>query len=287
MQILRSLMELSAWAMLQESDRETLAFVPTMGALHEGHLSLVRQGKQLCRRVLVSIFVNPMQFGPGEDFDRYPRGETQDLAFLKAAEVDAVYLPAVKDIYPEGFATKISVEGMNNQLCGATRPGHFDGVATVVAKLLLQVAPDVAIFGEKDYQQLHIIRRMVRDLDIPVNIVGGQVVREADGLAMSSRNRYLSADERAIAPALYRLLTDTAGKLPQGTSAANVQTVMEAALAELGKSGFTPVDYLELRDAKTLQPIRGVSAPARLLAAAYLGKTRLIDNVAVAPGKHA
>jgi pantoate--beta-alanine ligase len=257
---------------------ERIGLVPTMGALHAGHLALVAAAQAQCRRVVVSIFVNPKQFGPREDFTSYPRPEADDLAKLTAAGADLAYIPAVDEMYPDGFTTTISLGGPAEPLEGAHRPGHFDGVATVVAKLLTQVAPDAAFFGEKDYQQLLVVRRMARDLNLPVEIVGVPTVREPHGLALSSRNVYLSPDEQRIAPSLNRVMRAAAAAIAQGTPAA---PVLESAIAELNAAGFS-VEYLELRDAETLSPLGDTkSRPARLLAAAQLGRTRLIDNVAV------
>jgi len=226
------------------------------------------------------VFVNPTQFAPHEDFDAYPRDENGDAAKLALAGCDLLYTPTVREMYPEGFATAIMVGGVSQGLCGQFRPQMFGGVAVVVTKLLLQALPDVAIFGEKDYQQLQVIRRLARDLDIPVRIDGGATVREADGLAMSSRNQYLTDDERRRAPELYRALTDAAPVLADGVPAA---AVLAQARARLQAAGFGKIDYIELRDAETLQPIERVEKPARLLAAAWMGKARLIDNVPVAP----
>lgn len=257
---------------------ETVALVPTMGALHEGHLSLVRRGQQLCRRTVATIFVNPTQFGPKEDLHSYPRDEARDIAMLAEIGTDALFMPAVEIMYPPGFSTSVSVAGLTEGLCGRFRPGHFTGVATIVTKLLLQALPDFAIFGEKDYQQLRMIARLVRDLDIPVRIEGVPTVREADGLALSSRNQYLSPEERRMAPVLFRTLSRLAERLADGASAA---PLLSEGHAELQKAGFAPVQYLELRDAETLEPLERANRAARVLAAAYLGNTRLIDNVAV------
>jgi pantoate--beta-alanine ligase len=257
---------------------ERVALVPTMGALHEGHLSLVDLAREKAERCVVSIFVNPTQFGPNEDLDAYPRDTEGDLAKLAARDVDAAFLPDVSEIYPEGFATTVRVSGISDGLCGDARPGHFDGVATVVTKLLLQCLPDIAIFGEKDYQQLLVIRRLALDLNIPVEILGGPIKRETDGLALSSRNAYLSATERQAAPKLQQALQQTAARLKNGDTMDNAA---RDALAELDAAGFRP-DYFELRDAANLQPLaRLETRPARLLAAAWLGRTRLIDNIAV------
>ncbi|AWB21665.1 pantoate--beta-alanine ligase [Methylobacterium currus] len=257
---------------------EGVALVPTMGALHEGHLSLVRQAQAGSRRVVVSIFVNPTQFGPNEDFSRYPRVLEADLALLAEVGADAAFLPDVTTMYPPGFATTVTVAGLTEVLCGPFRPGHFAGVATVVTKLLLQGLPDRAIFGEKDFQQLQVIRRATRDLDIPVAIEGAPTLREPDGLALSSRNRYLSEEERRAAPAMYAALQRVAEAVRGGAETAPAlaegRTALEAA-------GFGPVQYLSVNDAESLAPLERVEGPARVLAAAYLGRTRLIDNVAV------
>jgi len=259
---------------------ETIGLVPTMGALHAGHMAVVARARATCARVVVSIFVNPTQFGPGEDLATYPRDEAGDLEKLAGAGVDVVFAPGVAEMYPEGFATSVRVKGMTEGLCGAFRPVHFEGVATIVTKLLLQVSPDVAFFGEKDYQQLRMIERLARDLDIPVRIAGVATVREADGLALSSRNQYLSESERRVAPLLYRTLCSVADKLAaKNAGAAEIAAVAELAKAELLAAGFAKVDYFEVRDAQTLAPIATLARPARLLAAVRLGKTRLIDNM--------
>jgi pantoate--beta-alanine ligase len=256
-----------------------LALVPTMGALHEGHLSLVRLARRKADRVIVSIFVNPTQFAEGEDLARYPRSFDADLAVLAEAGADVVWAPTVETMYPEGFASRIVPSGPAAVgLEDAFRPHFFAGVATVVAKLLLQCLPDIAVFGEKDYQQLRVVLQMVRDLDIPVRIVAGHSVREADGLAMSSRNIYLSPGERAVAPSLYRVLTSCAEKIAAGRP---IGTVLGEGREALERAGFS-LDYLEARHADTLRPITTWSeGPVRLLAAARLGAVRLIDNVAV------
>jgi pantoate--beta-alanine ligase len=258
---------------------ETIALVPTMGALHEGHLSLLILAKSRCDRVVVSIFVNPIQFGPREDFNLYPRDETGDLAKLGKAGADLVFAPETAEMYPQGFSTHIGVGDLTEDLCGAARPNHFDGVATVVAKLLLQCGPDLAVFGEKDYQQLLVIKRLVRDLNIPVEIVGAPIVREADGLALSSRNVYLSPSERKTAPLLYQTISAVAADLAQGRGC---DDAVVAARFKLDAAGFR-VDYVAVRDPDTLKRLSGPVQRARVLAAAYLGKTRLIDNVPVPP----
>jgi pantoate--beta-alanine ligase len=251
--------------------------VPTMGALHAGHMALVAAARGECERVVTSIFVNPRQFAANEDLGSYPRPEAADLEMLRSAGVDLAYLPAGDEIYPPQFSTVVRVDGLSEGLCGAHRAGHFDGVATVVTKLLIQSLPDRAYFGEKDYQQLLIVRRLARDLDIPVQIEGVPVVREPDGLALSSRNAYLSPAERRIAPNLARVLRHIAATLEREPGAVARETARGR--AELTRLGFK-VEYLEIRDAETLTPvIDAVGAPSRALAAAYLGRTRLIDNV--------
>jgi pantoate--beta-alanine ligase len=257
---------------------ETIGLVPTMGALHQGHLSLVKRARAECRRCVVTIFVNPKQFGPREDFQRYPRDLAADLRLVSSAGADAVFAPGVEEMYPAGFATTVSIAGLTDGLCGPHRPGHFAGVATVVSKLLLQALPDAAYFGEKDYQQLQVIKRCARDLDIPVRIEGVPTVREADGLALSSRNAYLTPAERRVAPTLYRVLTEMAATLATGVDAA---PILDEGVRRLHDAGFDPIDYLSLVDSESLQPIDRVGGSARLAIAAYLGKTRLIDNVAV------
>ncbi|HEX7968113.1 MAG TPA: pantoate--beta-alanine ligase [Stellaceae bacterium] len=259
---------------------ETVALVPTMGALHAGHIALVARARELCDRVVASLFVNPTQFGPNEDFARYPRDEASDAAKLAAARCDLLYAPTLPEVYPEGFSTSVSAGIVAEGLCGRFRPGHFSGVATVVTKLLLQAQADVACFGEKDYQQLQVIRRVVRDLDIPVSIEGVPTVREADGLALSSRNVYLTPEERQAAPALHRTLVAIAGRIERGEATA--ADAVEAGRVVLERAGFTKIDYVEAVDAETLGALLG-GRPGRVLAAAWLGRTRLIDNVALAP----
>jgi pantoate--beta-alanine ligase len=259
--------------------QERVGLVPTMGALHRGHLALVEAARRDCRRVVASLFVNPKQFGPREDFAAYPRDEAADLAKFREGGVDLVFAPTVAEMYPSGFVTSVRLGGIGEVLEGAHRAGHFDGVATVVSKLLLQCLPDAAYFGEKDYQQLLVVRRMARDLDIPLRIEGVPTVREPDGLALSSRNVYLSREERQIAPLLHQVLNDTATAIAAApdTIAAN----LEKGIAVLRQAGFVP-DYLEMRDAADLSPMTALDRPARLLVAAHLGRTRLIDNIPVA-----
>ena len=257
-----------------------VALTPTMGALHEGHLSLVKRALERADRVVASIFVNPKQFGPSEDFESYPRDGERDAALLKEAGCHLLFAPTVDAMYPSGFATSISVSGVTEPLCGAARPGHFDGVALVVAKLLIQAQADIAVFGEKDWQQLTVIRRLTRDLDIPTEIVGAPILRESDGLAMSSRNRYLSNEERAAAPSLFRALTSAAAAIRDGVSPS--AACAEAAQAIL-TAGFSKVDYVEARDADDLALLEGALSDreTRLFAAAHLGCARLIDNIAI------
>ncbi len=258
---------------------EWVGLVPTMGALHAGHLALVRAARAECDRVVATIFVNPKQFAPNEDLASYPRRKTADLDMLRAAGVALVFMPAVGEIYPPGFATTMRVAGLTDCLCGAHRPGHFDGVATVVTKLLLQSLPDITYFGEKDYQQLLVVRRLARDLDIPVRIAGVPTVREADGLALSSRNAYLSPQERRVAPDFARILRRIAAALSAEPAA--VARELARGTADLEQAGFA-IEYLELREADTLAPVtETVTAPARVFAAVHLGRTRLIDNLPI------
>ena len=276
--ILRSVATLRAQVAQWRKEGLRVAFVPTMGALHDGHLSLVKAGLRDADRVVVSIFVNPTQFGPNEDFAAYPRTEEADVAKLEGAGAHAVYAPSVEEMYPTGASTTVIVAGVSEGLCGTFRPVHFAGVATVVAKLLNQAQPDVALFGEKDYQQLQVIRRLTADLDIPVAIRGVPTLREADGLAMSSRNAYLSPEERATAPALHRVLQEAAVRLRGGAEA---EAATRDGIASIVAAGFVSVDYLELRAADDLAPLTRLDRPARLLVAARLGKARLIDNIPV------
>jgi pantoate--beta-alanine ligase len=256
----------------------TLALVPTMGALHAGHMALIEEAKRRADKVAASIFVNPMQFGEDEDLSRYPRQEAEDARMLEEAGCDLLWLPSVEDIYPEGFATRVSVAGVSERWEGEARPGHFDGVATIVAKLLLSVEPDVALFGEKDFQQLAVIRRMIADLNIPVEIIGVPTVRDADGLALSSRNAYLSGDERRRAIALPSALNAARDAIRGGTPVGNA---LQQAKQRLVDAGFLRIDYLALVDADTLEPIEQPQENMRLIAAAVIGTTRLIDNIPV------
>lgn len=276
--IVRSVADLRSRVTSWRGRGETIALVPTMGALHEGHGALITAAGKAADRVIVSLFVNPTQFGPGEDYTAYPRDEAADRAYLETAAVDLLYAPGAAEMYPQGFATSISVSGLGDVLCGAHRPGHFDGVATVVVKLLAQAVPDEAFFGEKDYQQLCVIRHVVRDLDLPVRIEAVATVREPDGLAVSSRNAYFSAAERALAPTLYATLTDVAGGIAGGDDIARACAQGRDALSQ---AGFAKVDYLECADAQTLAPVTARGRPARVFAAVHLGRARLIDNLPV------
>jgi pantoate--beta-alanine ligase len=276
MQIVHHLPDLRCATASLRSDGARVALVPTMGALHAGHMALVDAARATGAKVVASIFVNPRQFGPNEDLSRYPRPAEADKALLIAHGCDLLWMPGIDDMYPAGFSTNVSVSGVSDGLDGAARPGHFDGVATVVAKLFNQVRPDTAYFGEKDFQQLAVIRRMVLDLDMGLEIVGVPTVREADGLALSSRNIYLSLDERARAVALPRALTEAKRAIEAGKPGA-----IDVAMTSLAEAGFV-TDYVSLVDAATLgEPRPG--QPRRLLAAARLGTTRLIDNLDIAP----
>ncbi|MGZ6009825.1 MAG: pantoate--beta-alanine ligase [Rhizomicrobium sp.] len=257
---------------------ERVGLVPTMGALHEGHLSLVRETQKHCNRSVASIFVNPAQFAPHEDFDRYPRTLENDSGKLGDAGLDLIFAPSVAEMYPSGFATKIEVGGPSAGLETDFRPHFFAGVATVVAKLLIAALPDYAIFGEKDYQQLLVIRRLTADLGLPIEIAGGAIIREPDGLAMSSRNAYLKPDERKVAGQLNQILKVAIADARNGTALGQVEG--DAASRLLG-CGFTSVDYVAIRDAATLEKLETLVRPARVLAAAKIGGTRLIDNMAV------
>ncbi|HEV3373815.1 MAG TPA: pantoate--beta-alanine ligase [Xanthobacteraceae bacterium] len=277
--IVRTLPELHRAVARWRATGQTTALVPTMGALHQGHLALVRLARRRARKVIVSIFVNPAQFAPSEDLASYPRNLAGDLAALAGSGADLAWVPATETMYPPGFATRIVPGGPASVgLEDKFRPHFFAGVATVVAKLFLQCRPDAAIFGEKDYQQLKVVTALANDLALGVTIVGAPVVREPDGLAMSSRNAYLSAQERAVAPTLHQVLADCAHKIAHGAELAGV---IEQGRAAIGRAGFV-LDYLEARNAETLLPLASaLDRPIRLLVAARLGRTRLIDNVAV------
>lgn len=278
--IIRSVAELRARVRYWRDQGLSVALVPTMGALHDGHLTLVKTALELADRVVTSIFVNPTQFGPNEDFSRYPRQEEQDAGLLADVGCHVLYAPEVAEMYPAGFATSIHVGGISAGLCGDIRPGHFDGVATVVTKLLLQCQPHLALFGEKDWQQLTVLRHLVRDLDLPVDVIGVPTVREVDGLARSSRNAYLSTTERAIAPTLFKVLNQIADGLRQGGTA---DELCRQGIAQVLEAGFLSVDYLEVRAADSLERLTRLNQPARILVAARLKGARLIDNLAVEP----
>lgn len=275
MKIARAVADLRRIVADWRSAGESVAVVPTMGALHEGHLSLVDAARAACDRVIVTIFVNPRQFDRTEDLAGYPRAEERDRLTLERRGVDLLFAPGVEDVYPDGFATTISVAGLSRGMCGDFRPGHFDGVATIVAKLFLMTSADRAFFGEKDWQQLQIVRRLAADLDIPVLVVGCPTVRESDGLAMSSRNARLSPRDRAVAPALHRALAAAAQALRAG---APVSSTLEEARACIVAGGYNRIDYLDLRSSESLVPLDRVDGPSRLLVAAWLGAVRLIDN---------
>lgn len=275
MQIVRSSEEL---AQARAGITGTLSLVPTMGALHAGHLALVDEAKQRADHVAATIFVNPAQFGRNEDLARYPRREAEDAALLEQRGCNLLWMPGVEDIYPAGFATRVHVGGVSDRWEGEARPGHFDGVATVVAKLLLSVRPDIALFGEKDFQQLAVIRRMAADLSIPVEIVGVPTVREADGLALSSRNAYLTDEERAQAPNLFSALETARAAILAGQPVARA---LGEGRSSLLVGGFSAVDYFSLVDSATLEPVDTANGNLRLITAARIGLTRLIDNLAL------
>ena len=276
----RTVADLRAQVRAWKAAGERVGLVPTMGALHEGHLSLIRRARQDAARVVASVFVNPTQFAPNEDFSAYPRDEAGDAALLASAGCDLLYAPAPSEVYPDGFSTTVTVAGVADCMEGIARPTHFAGVATVVAKLLIQAEPDVAVFGEKDYQQLQVIRRMARDLDLPVQVIGAPTLRARDGLALSSRNAYLTEGERATAGRLNGLLAEAAHALAAGAA---VEPVEARAIAAIGDAGFGRLDYLETRGAEDLRRMGPgpVAGPARVLVAVWLGKTRLIDNMAI------
>jgi pantoate--beta-alanine ligase len=280
--VVRHYRELRAYVQRWRSGGKTVALVPTMGALHEGHLSLVRLARQHAKRVVVSLFVNPTQFGPREDFAAYPRDEQGDWHKLAAEKADLLYAPLIEDMYGEDFSTRVEVIGLTSGLEGAARPHHFAGVTTVVTKLFLQCLPDFALFGEKDYQQLLIIKQMVKDLNFPITIIPGPTLRAPDGLALSSRNAYLTANERNLAPHFHAVLNDVAGEIAAGRP---VQEAVFIGRDRFEGGGFR-VDYLEARDAETFLPVESpLTAPARVLGAVVLGRVRLIDNVPLMPGK--
>ncbi len=274
----RRLADLRAQTAIWRKAGETIGVVPTMGALHQGHLSLARAARERCDRVIVTIFVNPKQFNNPDDLDSYPRTEEDDARKLESIGVDLIYAPDPEQIYPDGFATNVSVAGLTDMLCGAARPGHFDGVATVVSKLFLQTSADFAFFGEKDYQQLQVVRRLAADLDIPIEVVGCPTIREEDGLAMSSRNLLLSDRSRIKAPVLAEVMEDMRAQLLEGAA---MRDIAEDAKTRILAAGFNDIDYLELRDGRNLSLLDQTVPDARLFAAAWLAGVRLIDNIAV------
>lgn len=281
MRVIDTIAEMQQQADQWRRDGVRIGFVPTMGFFHEGHLALMRHAGTLADKVVISIFVNPTQFGPNEDFESYPRDRDRDLALARGVGVDVVFAPSVEEMYPGGFQTYVTVEEVTRPLCGASRPGHFRGVATVVAKLFHIVKPHVAVFGEKDYQQLLTIRRMVRDLAMDVQVVGHPIVREEDGLAMSSRNTYLSEEERREALLLSRSLEEARRLVGKGERSG--EAILAHVRRVLGAGPHVRIDYAELRDAETLETVKTLSGPALLALAAYVGKARLIDNTVLKP----
>lgn len=278
MQIIRTIGDLAPALSHWRERREIIALVPTMGALHAGHLALIEAAKGLADRVAASIFVNPLQFNDPGDLARYPRQEAEDAAKLKDAGCDMLWLPTAEQLYPDGFATNVSVAGVSDRWEGEHRPGHFDGVATVVSKLFIATMPNVALFGEKDWQQLAVIRRMNADLGLPIEVIGHPTIREEDGLAMSSRNALLTPEERRKAPAMFRQLTDAASEIGQGSHA---PPALDRAIDGLKQAGFGPIDYFAYVDGGTLEPLDRYREGGRLIVAAFLGKVRLIDNISV------
>ena len=276
--IVRTVTELRGRVGAWRKENQSIALIPTMGSLHAGHLSLMQLGREQSNKVIATIFVNPLQFSPSEDFETYPREENDDVRKLIDEDVDLLFAPDVKEMYQTGATTTINVGGLTDSLCAVSRPGFFDGVATVVTKLLLQALPDVAIFGEKDYQQLLVIKRLVTDLDIPVKIIGGPTIRELDGLALSSRNVYLDPKSRSIAPAIYNILNRYASAISKGN---DIEKCLKLAKKDIQDAGFGKIDYLDLRNEQTLQRCTTKEEPSRLFAAVWLGSTRLIDNISV------
>jgi pantoate--beta-alanine ligase len=276
--IVRTVTELRERVGAWRKENQSVALIPTMGSLHAGHLSLMQLGREQSNKVVATIFVNPLQFSPSEDFETYPREENDDVRKLIDEDVDLLFAPDVKEMYQTGATTTINVGGLTDSLCAVSRPGFFDGVATVVTKLLLQALPDVAIFGEKDYQQLLVIKRLVADLDIPVEIIGGPTIRELDGLALSSRNVYLDPKARSIAPAIYNILNRYASAISKGN---DIEKCLKLAKKDIQDAGFGKIDYLDLRNEQTLQRCTTKEEPSRLFAAVWLGSTRLIDNISV------
>jgi pantoate--beta-alanine ligase len=281
MQIIKNIDEMRSWSAQQRRDGKSIAFVPTMGALHEGHVSLLHEGKRQAQKLVLSIYLNPTQFAPSEDLDNYPRNLDDDLKKAAAAGTDAVFLPSDKTIYPHGYSTYVVTEGLGNALCGKSRPNHFRGVTTVVSKLFNIVTLDIAIFGEKDFQQLAIIRRMTEDLNLPVKIMGCPTVRESDGIAMSSRNAYLSQEERKSATLLSQSLKKACDMVAEGTT--DAQTIRSEVESTISAAPHTRIDYVEIVDPSSLERVNEIAGPALLALAVFVGKTRLIDNVTLAP----
>lgn len=279
MEFFKTISQVRQWVKDQRQRGKDIGLVPTMGYLHEGHLTLVRWAQNSCDAVIMSIFVNPTQFGPQEDYARYPRDLERDLRLAREVGVDAVFAPEVEEMYPPGYATYVEVEGLTEVLCGASRPGHFRGVATIVTKLFNIVQPDKAFFGLKDYQQAMVIKRMVQDLNIPVDIVTVPTVREEDGLALSSRNKYLTPEERQQALSLYRALKLGEGLIRQGERRA--AKVREAMVKEILSQPLARIDYVSINDAETLKPLEEISGRVLLAVAVWIGSTRLIDNLVV------
>lgn len=278
MDIVRTVAEMRSHVSMWRREGLNVALVPTMGSLHAGHLSLMKVGKERSDRVIATIFVNPLQFAPNEDFETYPRREDSDIQKLVEEDIDLLFAPDVNEMYRPDATTTINVGGLTDCLCALSRPGFFDGVATVVTKLLLQALPDIAIFGEKDYQQLLVIKRLATDLDIPVEIIGAPTIREEDGLALSSRNVYLDTKSRSIAPSMYNILNQYASDISNGN---DIKKSIQLAKQNMQKSGFEKIEYLDLRSSQTLQACNDIKKPSRLFAAAWLGSTRLIDNLAI------
>jgi pantoate--beta-alanine ligase len=276
MRIFKTADEMRLWSAGKRRDGKKIAFVPTMGALHEGHLELMRKGRRMADALVVSIYVNPTQFGPNEDLSKYPRDIDGDLAKVAGVGADAAFLPTDEIIYPNGYCTFVEVGGVTENLCGRTRPTHFRGVATVVAKLFNIVSPDIAIFGEKDYQQLVVIKRMVADLSMPIEIVQHEIVRDPDGLAMSSRNAYLSADERSAALSINQALAAAKKLFDSGERRSSV--LIDAARSVIDAASIPRIDYIKIVDANTIRDIDAASGPSVMAIAAYVGKARLIDN---------
>ena len=276
--IIRTVADLRSRVSMWRRQGLSISLIPTMGSLHAGHLSLMKVGKERSDRVIATIFVNPLQFAPNEDFETYPRRENSDVHKLIEEGVDLLFAPDVNEMYRSDATTTINVAGLTDCLCGLSRPGFFDGVATVVTKLLLQSLPDIAIFGEKDYQQLLVIKRLSTDLDIPVEIIGAPTIREEDGLALSSRNIYLDAKSRSVAPSMYNILSQHASNISNGN---DIKKSLKLAKQHMYDSGFEKIEYLDLRSSQTLQTSNDIKRPSRLFAAAWLGSTRLIDNMAI------